>query len=151
MPGRPYAALCRLVGRPGALLALALGVLAQSVALPWHLAVEHHGRHAGHGEEHSDGHAHEHPSLPGEHDEDDHEYSSTLIAAQARERFAPADAPAPTIHGWLVADGGAKVAIRGAGMAVRERHGGTPQGAPIEIAGARGPPAASRPQSPPSR
>jgi hypothetical protein len=70
--------------RPAAAFLAVIALLAQSFALPWHLALAHHHDHED--GEHLAGASHEHPDLPADHDEDDHASISMTSFVQSRHR-----------------------------------------------------------------
>ncbi|MDA1260592.1 MAG: hypothetical protein O3A20_08200 [Planctomycetota bacterium] len=129
--------------RIASVLLMAIALFGQGVALPWHLASEHHGHH-GHQDldEHTAASTHEHPNLPVDHDEDDHEYSSVLAASQSRVRVSePADAAQP-IHALPAVS--LELCLRSAAREFtwRSRDDSGREAVPLQARGARAPPRA---------
>lgn len=79
--------LGRRAARPAAAFLAVFALLAQSLALPWHLALAHHQDHAvGEHDAHDAHEPHEHPDLPADHDEDDHASISMSSFGHSRPR-----------------------------------------------------------------
>ena len=128
--------------RPGAqslkALLAAIALAAQTTALPWHLASEHHGTIA-HAEEHAA--PHEHPNLPADPDEADHDPASVPVQSGTPSRVELRDA-ALISPALAVSSAEAWFAASSEGRLQPHRDASESQRAPsVRIVGPRGPPA----------